>query len=492
LILDLIHDEVESSLFNISEYEKYFRVADVNVIFDELINTFKENNYDIGDFGVLNLLLYIAVTIERIKEGYYLEASNIGEKTAKCNEYKMAKEICTRLGRQLDIYFPEEELVYVSYLISGLKREEKPPSRDALRNLTDSYYLILTEIVLDRLYSEYGFDFRGDDILVVGLSIHIKMMRERLKKGAHIKNCFVEEIKKRYPIIFEISVFFAKEFSRLSGLSIDEDEIGFIAFHLGAAFERLAQKEKDLKKVAVVCPAGYTASKILLAKIERYYKGQFDILGTYSFMEIGALKKEKPDYIISTVPLELDFPAKVIKISPFFDEKDRGLLEKVLIVDEQRKNQRRIGILIDKFIREDLFFNNLSCKDEKEVIRFLTSRLYEKGCVPEDYMDRVLERERLSPTSFGNLVAIPHSVSMDACETVIAVAILKKNILWGKNKVQLVFMFAIKHEERELLDCFFNQMIVVLDDPIKIDCLIKSGDFKEFKENLMNFCLSNG
>lgn len=89
-------------------------------------------------------------------------------------------------------------------------------------------------------------------------------------------------------------------------------------------------------------------------------------------------------------------------------------------------------------------------------------------------------------------MAIPHSVSMDACETVIAVAILKKNILWGKNKVQLVFMFAIKHEERELLDCFFNQMIVVLDDPIKIDCLIKSGDFKEFKENLMNFCLSNG
>jgi len=125
------------------------------------------------------------------------------------------------------------------------------------------------------------------------------------------------------------------------------------------------------------------------------------------------------------------------------------------------------------------------------VIEFLASKLFEKGCVPEDYVDRVLEREKMSPTSFGNLVAIPHSMLMDAYRTAVAVAVLKRPILWGKNKVQLVFMFAIKYEERKLMDCFFNQMVAVLDDPIKIDRLIKSSSFVEFKENLLKYCLGD-
>ena len=335
---------------------------------------------------------------------------------------------------------------------------------------------------------EFGFNFREDDILVVGLCMHIKMVRERAKKGARIKNCFVEEIKRRYPMIFEISVFFAREFSRLSGLNIDEDEIGFLAFHFGAAFERLFQREKKKKIVAVVCPAGHTASKILISKLEKYYKDQLEIIGAYSFTELDLLKENSPDYIISTVPIELDYPAKVIRISPFFDERDREAFEKILAVENKKALRCGTWAILGMFIKKELFFSGLTFGDEKEVIDFLAFKLYEKGYVPENYAERVMEREKLSPTSFGNLVAIPHSVTMDAYGTAVAVGILKKPVMWGKNKVQLIFMFAIKKEERKLLDTFFEQLIPILDNPAKIARLIKSTSFEEFKENLVEFC----
>ncbi|MDI3481228.1 MAG: putative licABCH operon transcriptional regulator [Tepidanaerobacteraceae bacterium] len=110
----------------------------------------------------------------------------------------------------------------------------------------------------------------------------------------------------------------------------------------------------------------------------------------------------------------------------------------------------------------------------------MANELYDRGYVPQNYPELVFEREKISSTSFGNLVAIPHPIIMNAYETVISAAILDKPIVWGNHKVQVVFMFAIKTGDRKKLDFLYNHIVEVIDDLKRVKKLIESRDFYDF------------
>lgn len=46
-----------------------------------------------------------------------------------------------------------------------------------------------------------------------------------------------------------------------------------------------------------------------------------------------------------------------------------------------------------------------------EVLSFLNNELIKKGLVDDTFIEAVYEREEVAPTSYGNLVAIPHPIT---------------------------------------------------------------------------------
>jgi lichenan operon transcriptional antiterminator len=100
------------------------------------------------------------------------------------------------------------------------------------------------------------------------------------------------------------------------------------------------------------------------------------------------------------------------------------------------------------------------------------------------YVDSVLEREQISPTSIGNLVAIPHPIKPNAHDSCIAIGILKKPVNWGGHYVQLVLMLALNERDKEEFSTLFNRLWKLVEDKKLVAELCKTASFSEIVSRL--------
>lgn len=488
LLSELLFEETNGSFFNIFKYEKYFNNLNLELIQKKLIEAVKRYNINLNEIAIVNLVIHIAITIDRIKNDNILDIQFEMDKVAETPEYKMAEELCTSLGKEFGVSFPAGDVTYISYLIVGKRIiNNKYRERNELEGIMEPSIIKLTEELISSINREFGINFQEDDNLFIGLCLHIKAMSERVKYKILLRNPILDELKVKYPFIFEIGVYVSEEYGRITGTTIGENEIGFIALHLGAAFERLNENQKGKKKIAIICPTGFTTSNLLLSKLNSVYGDRVEILGVFSFLDIDELIMKKPDLILSTVKFDYKTAIKIVEVSPFLGREDLERLDKNLNIYEDDRGQISFSKDVWRFFRRDIFFKGVSFEDEFDTIKFLGNNLCEKGYVPDNYVNYVLERERISSTSFGNLVAIPHPIVMNAFETVISVAILDKPIMWGSHKVQLVFMFSLSEEDRRKLNDLYKHIIQIIERPDGVNYLIKSEDFDNFIWRILNY-----
>ena len=120
----------------------------------------------------------------------------------------------------------------------------------------------------------------------------------------------------------------------------------------------------------------------------------------------------------------------------------------------------------------------------------LCERLVEKDIVEEDFIASVLEREKLGRTNMNELFALAHPMSLCAKDTKVAVAILKKPLVWGYDEwgqaetVQIVFLLAIKQEMQKDLVHLYDSMIEIVNNTKLQQRLISADSFEEFISEL--------
>jgi PTS system galactitol-specific IIA component len=126
----------------------------------------------------------------------------------------------------------------------------------------------------------------------------------------------------------------------------------------------------------------------------------------------------------------------------------------------------------------DLIFLNLVADDSTTLLKQMSKKLIEKGFVKDSFEEAVIEREKIYPTGLptpGVMVALPHTDSKHVLESKIAIANLKKPVLFKEMgngvrdvPVELVFMLAIHHPKQQievlkkLMSIFSNQEILML------------------------------
>src|SRR5699024_10100398 len=107
-------------------------------------------------------------------------------------------------------------------------------------------------------------------------------------------------------------------------------------------------------------------------------------------------------------------------------EKIKSLKQKTVVLSLEQG--------IEQYFERELFFPGMEMESREEVLEFLSSKIVEKGYAPTNLLEDIMERERIAPTTFSNYMAMPHPIHMCAYKTVIAVATLKKGVVWGKQK----------------------------------------------------------
>jgi lichenan operon transcriptional antiterminator len=132
----------------------------------------------------------------------------------------------------------------------------------------------------------------------------------------------------------------------------------------------------------------------------------------------------------------------------------------------------------------DLFERRVAYKNEWEAITQIGQRLIDLGHVPENFTEQLIEREKLSSTCFNGLIAVPHTMKMEAYRSTIAVVILDEPMPWGDSSVQLITLVAVNRNDKKQFIDVFDRFIDVVSEPDHVKELLRMQTLDDFKSRL--------
>ena len=80
---------------------------------------------------------------------------------------------------------------------------------------------------------------------------------------------------------------------------------------------------------------------------------------------------------------------------------------------------------------------------------------------------------------------MPHSLKMEASRTGMYILLSDKPITWGEHMVNVVLLFAINRQDRELFHEIFDNLIVLLLEYQSLEKVLGSGSYAEFIESIL-------
>lgn len=383
--------------------------------------------------GIRNLSIHLSYMLHRIRNGCIVEWIDVEEFWSD-EEADIAREIADKLEKNFGIKIPESEVVYICiHLVSKRENSGKMKGLSVSKETEEVIFKIN-----ERIKKVLGLDLGKDFELYTLLAMHVEPMLSRAKFGLRLPNPMLDEMRVKYPAAYECAVVARECIYENLGLTISEEELGYLSIHFGLAIYRL--KEQIKLRVLIVCGSGLSTALMLKNKVKRQFQLEEQDIRLCS---LNALKTEDlndVDYIISTVPI------------PFPVHKQVVYLENVL--SDIPVKQQDATHTIAHYISEDLIFLNRQAEDFRDVISQLCESIGKVFALPGDFKDQVLYRESMAPTDIGNLTAIPHPFEICTEQSFIAVYILKRSIRWNRNKVKYVFLAS--YARRDIL---FNNQI---------------------------------
>ncbi|MCD7820738.1 MAG: BglG family transcription antiterminator [Clostridiales bacterium] len=303
--------------------DRLFSFIDPQIVtFVERVLAESEKQLDIKftDSGYMALVVHLSLAIRRLQSGETIEmdADELAE-LAALPEHDAAVQIAGKISSQFRLDIPEEEVGFITMHLSSARiwpQSRKPRSQVQSINTRQ-----VVMALVDSVEAEIGLPFHTCTRMIEELMSHMDSMISRLSMNLHLDNAQVEDIQQNYPDIYaavERACGIFKDLLQINDIS--PSEITFVAMHFVAAAETLRVEQKRVA-VAVVCPSGMGASRMLAANLMRSFHNIEirQIVSAFS-LEPKALREAGIDLVISTVPLQLDFPN--ICVSPIPQAQD--------------------------------------------------------------------------------------------------------------------------------------------------------------------------
>lgn len=450
---------------------------EIECIRNSILNKLRKHQVIITDISLHNLITHIAIACKRIRDENVVEIyqEELSEITNK-KEYTIAKEIVAEIEKKLKVTFSINEIAYLAIHLQGTKMANSELELEEAKILIDEDIRQLTSDILNRIDEIYSLNLSNDKELILALSLHLKPAINRYIYEMNLRNPMLEEIKTKYPFSFNAALAGAEVIREELQISIDEDEIGYMALHIEVATERQKKNVRNKKRCLIVCASGLGTAQLLLLKLKDKFGDQLNILGTTEYYNLYNQSFYNLDFIISTIPIPEKLQVPVIQVSTLLGNRDIAKIEKLI--------QNDIDVM-EKYMREQFTYLKIDLTTKKEVIQFLGNELSEANKVNENFVDSVLEREKYSPTSFGNMVAIPHPIEPQTDETFWSIITLKNPISWGNKPVKMIYLLNISKQQEDDLTAMYDVLLKLLDNHSLIQKLLKCETYSEFKFTLI-------
>jgi transcriptional antiterminator len=160
------------------------------------------------------------------------------------------------------------------------------------------------------------------------LGEHIRRLRVRLRYGLPVRNPLDDEVRHRYPDVYEVATQIVSELATVGEMAVPPEEIGFLTMYLAGSLERNRLRPKV--RVTVVCPAGMATAWILVSRLLAVFP-QIEVTRVVSKAAFERGRDDLgTDIVISTVPVADGDPLRSVVVSPLLRERDVRRLSHVL------------------------------------------------------------------------------------------------------------------------------------------------------------------
>lgn len=436
------------------------------------------------DYGVNNIVMHLVVTIDRIEKGRTLPKENKRDHDLfDTPGFTAAQLICSRISSKFNISMNDEEIAYFALILSSNSSGKNYSfnSKNQLEDLINQSDIELAQAIvakLEQVYHLEPFDYE----FLTHIAIHLHGILQRVPNGVFAKNPLSNRIKETYPLVYDMAAFFATEITAKTGLSLNEDEVSFLAFHIGAYFDR-EKPESESVSCAFLYLDYHDLHRQSINRIQTEFGRNLSI---DTVMPVTSCNPVELSNELIITPVEINSPhsGRTVIVNPILTNTDMDAIKKATDAILARRRGTQAFGLIKRFLVKSLFHEELYAATKEELIRTIVKTCSSVGFCEENYAKEVLEREVLSPTAFSNRVAMPHSMSASTERSFLSVVINQKPMDWDGQKVNIIMLMGLSEHDRASFRILFDSLIQVLSEPANVTRLIKSKNYEEFSELL--------
>ena len=492
LINYIIHEESKSAFIDTTRLKESFTNIDIDGLIQIVTETFENHHYYLNDFSATNLILHLVIIIERGIGGNQLDSGESNFTIENNQENMLFIDLCNQLENKFKIHLNQFEQFEI-YMLFKVSANFSLSTNEELRKIVSDEIISLTEYYIKEINSLYMIDLSKDNF-TIPFSLHLKNLIFRAKENRYITNPLTDVIKMNSPIVFDIAIFMALDISERYNISINEDEIAFLAMHVGAEIERQNINKSKITAI-LLCPHYHNISVDILNKLLLNFSHQINIAYTvrnenelYKIESQMDFPEEK--LLLTTVPLNDEHLFTIVNILPFNLESQYDMIQNAILFHKDRYKNYKLKTYFHTFFEKDLFICESKMKNKDEVLTFLCDLLYKKRYVNSKFKEKIYRREKVATTAFGH-IAIPHSMDMDAIKTCVTVVISKKGIQWDSNIVHLVLLLAINKTDKTTFRELYESFIDLFSEEIIMQEVKNCHSFEEFEALIYNYVHTN-
>ncbi len=483
LLSRLFRDESAQGFLDLENIQREFSSENLAGFKSELIAMLDGNGYFVNEYSINNVLLHIAIAVDRVGKQQSIDPAD--DQPAADAELDVSPQLDELIRSHFGASLGARELRYLSVLLTTrvLTPGHGQPAESVASSYLDPDDLAAMRDIVRLASDEYLVDLNDEDF-IVRLSLHIRNLVARAQENSFSRNPMTRSIKGSYPMIYELAVFIASQIQRREGIVVTEDEIAYIALHVGSYLERQNLREERVT-CAIVCPNYYDMHLMLRQKLEAELgtELQVDVVITRADVDWPALSS---DIVVTTIPVPT-MRDNVVLIQPFLTEGDLQAVRRAIAAVRRHRRRMEIKDELLQYFDERLFYRNVEASSEAELIRMLGGAMVSLGVIDESYVEGAIERERMSSTAFTDTIAVPHAMAMTASRTAIALVVNESPMTWGDNRVNVIALIAFSASGRKAFQNVFDQLVEVFSEREDMQRIVRgSTDFASFIDALVH------
>ncbi|WP_232528966.1 BglG family transcription antiterminator [Mycetocola zhujimingii] len=482
LLSRMFRDETERGLIELEAIQREFSAHNLSGFKTDLLAMLTDLGYLLNDYGIDNVLLHIAIAVDRVSKDQQVKAPASQPDEAST---ELSRRLGALIEASLGTRLGAADVEYLAYLLAtrGVQAADATDGTAAHPGYLDSSDLETVRSIVLSAGNEYLVDLSDEDF-ITRLTLHVQNLLRRAQERSYSRNPLARSIKTSYPMIYELAVFIASQLQRQGSIEINDDEIAYIAMHVGAHLQQQVRRD-ELMRCVIVCPNYYDMHLMLRDRVMILLGDTLEVVKVVTRSDV-AWNDLDADIVLTTIepPVPSD---SILTVQPFFTDADADRVRQAIA---RLKRVRRRALIKDDVLRyfdSALFLRNVQASDEESMIRTLGELMRDRGIIDDSYIEGAIERERMSSTAFTDSLAVPHAMAMTASTTSIAIAVNESSMPWGDNRVNVVALIAFSEAGRASFQTVFDQFVEVFSDREDVQRIIrKSTDFAAFIDELVH------